>query len=453
MLIALDLVVLMLAAATTIRGLRGRWIGDEPRCRRCGYSLRGRIEGMNRCPECGADLLDAGAITIGVRWRRHGWITLWTIVLVLSLALPARELFVEMTEFSWLTWEPTSWVLADARSPKASLAALKELHRRVLAGRIRNSQIAPVVTAAMAVESAAVANGPKGSDWFWADMIEAFQVAGRLSAQDWDRYLDLAIRPVLTLRHRVNVGAPAVMEIGLNSIHVARMKVIGSWKLRSVSVNGQTIHSPEISGDFNFNNGAFSSGSGIGSDREDRDEPMTPGVKHLTATVDLDETITPAAIAGTQSKPISTEQRHVQITLKDNLNVAAPARIDEQSIAASRAAMIAGLAATVGRAADNSTRLTITATGLPYPINAQLKLIGRGGWTAPVKNWFYSAKAHEKNKLSIRLRADWPTPVEIDLVPDPTNDVASHRIEDVVPWPETLHFKVTGSSQAKGGSP
>ena len=36
-------------------GFRGRQIGGEPRCRRCGYDLTGRPDDSNSCAECGAD--------------------------------------------------------------------------------------------------------------------------------------------------------------------------------------------------------------------------------------------------------------------------------------------------------------------------------------------------------------------------------------------------------------
>ena len=48
-----------------IDGLRGRREGREPRCAKCGYSLMGRVEGHNRCPECGSWLDLSGAIHYG----------------------------------------------------------------------------------------------------------------------------------------------------------------------------------------------------------------------------------------------------------------------------------------------------------------------------------------------------------------------------------------------------
>src|SRR5258706_7896495 len=55
---------LMLAGAMTIkRGFWPRRRGDEPHCRRCGYTLVGNQSGT--CPECGA----MGSVVRGARRR------------------------------------------------------------------------------------------------------------------------------------------------------------------------------------------------------------------------------------------------------------------------------------------------------------------------------------------------------------------------------------------------
>ena len=55
--------VLAIAAAgfigsLLILGVRGRYVGGEPRCRRCSYQLTGNQS--ERCPECGLALDDDG---------------------------------------------------------------------------------------------------------------------------------------------------------------------------------------------------------------------------------------------------------------------------------------------------------------------------------------------------------------------------------------------------------
>ena len=83
--IAVPFILFALAAAMTIIGLRGRTIGDEPRCRRCDFDLRGRDASISnpRCPECGSDLSDpAASVRIGVHHRRPILLSMGIVMLI-----------------------------------------------------------------------------------------------------------------------------------------------------------------------------------------------------------------------------------------------------------------------------------------------------------------------------------------------------------------------------------
>ncbi len=56
--------LVVLAVVLLWRNVRGRRVGDEPRCQGCEYNLTG-LE-SNRCPECGATLRDELDQPIGV---------------------------------------------------------------------------------------------------------------------------------------------------------------------------------------------------------------------------------------------------------------------------------------------------------------------------------------------------------------------------------------------------
>jgi len=49
--------IFLLSAVLLVFGLRGRRIGDEPRCRKCKYNLTGAISA--NCPECGTAISSA----------------------------------------------------------------------------------------------------------------------------------------------------------------------------------------------------------------------------------------------------------------------------------------------------------------------------------------------------------------------------------------------------------
>jgi hypothetical protein len=47
----LPLLLLVLGVLLIVRGLRGRAVDDHPICRRCGFDLTGRPEGVTICSE------------------------------------------------------------------------------------------------------------------------------------------------------------------------------------------------------------------------------------------------------------------------------------------------------------------------------------------------------------------------------------------------------------------
>ena len=56
----------LVGSGMVILGLRKRYVGDHPHCRKCGFDLFGRNESSVVCSECGADLNARKAIVIGV---------------------------------------------------------------------------------------------------------------------------------------------------------------------------------------------------------------------------------------------------------------------------------------------------------------------------------------------------------------------------------------------------
>ena len=82
-----------------LRGLRARTLDDHPICRRCKYDLFGLPDDRRQCPECGAELTEAGAVTIGHRAPRPramitGFVLFWLALGVGRLADWRYELIV-----------------------------------------------------------------------------------------------------------------------------------------------------------------------------------------------------------------------------------------------------------------------------------------------------------------------------------------------------------------------
>ena len=148
MILILPLAALVLAGlALALLGLRGRFVGGEPRCRRCGFDLRGNPEAAN-CGECGADLkrprrdaAPAGGFA-GRGWRRgrRG------AVAAGAAGRRRRRLRHALRGVAWVRYAPAWYLLRDAESaPPADTAALGELVRRQTAGDLSDASLPRLV--------------------------------------------------------------------------------------------------------------------------------------------------------------------------------------------------------------------------------------------------------------------------------------------------------------------
>jgi len=124
-------------------GLRPQRLGSTPFCRRCGYNLTG-LSG-SRCPECGADVTQPGAVLVGERVVRRGRVAVGLAALLLAMAGGTAIGIGAARGVDWYKLKPTFLVLVDLNSGQSSRAwrAFSELQRRYLAHtcpstRIRN---------------------------------------------------------------------------------------------------------------------------------------------------------------------------------------------------------------------------------------------------------------------------------------------------------------------------
>lgn len=66
-------------------GLAGRRVGWSPRCRACGFDVRGVPEEAGICPECGADLRARRGVQFGVRSRRWGMAAVGAVLVLAGI--------------------------------------------------------------------------------------------------------------------------------------------------------------------------------------------------------------------------------------------------------------------------------------------------------------------------------------------------------------------------------
>ncbi len=176
---------LLLCLVSLVRGLRGRRVGTEPRCAKCGFDLTGLVErGTTTCPECGQKLDAPGAVMTGVRRRRRWALALAAALLVFSVgvALSASQ------RVNWIPYLP-SRVLSEYTRWTGRDAALAELTTRLEAGTLGRGSVDGVVAAALA------AQGDLNTAWNhrWGAFVETASLKKLLSSPDERKYLDQVV--------------------------------------------------------------------------------------------------------------------------------------------------------------------------------------------------------------------------------------------------------------------
>lgn len=93
----------LLGLLIVLLGFRGWRVGTLPHCRACGFNLFGKPDSSTRCSECGADVTQTGAITVGNHRFRHDRILYGTIICCIALCVAsshARRIPVEDVLFA-----------------------------------------------------------------------------------------------------------------------------------------------------------------------------------------------------------------------------------------------------------------------------------------------------------------------------------------------------------------
>jgi hypothetical protein len=196
------LFLLVIGIALVAYGFRGRRVGTEPRCERCGYDLTGLQS--EHCPECGVSAILANTV-VGVHRKRPLPIAVGALVL--------GSLFFGATAIEWAgeTWRrvtPFSWLLSDARG--GSAAALSELSRRFRAEELSVGQVGALMDAGVSVQSA-----PKPTDYgslghlaSWLELLHLAYKNGVMNADQSAQFLSQLVAMSLTARSRVRAGQP-----------------------------------------------------------------------------------------------------------------------------------------------------------------------------------------------------------------------------------------------------
>jgi hypothetical protein len=188
-----------------VRGLRGRRVGDEPRCPKCEYNLTGHAS--EACPECGAPTT-RHRIVRGVRRRNVVMIVTGAAMTAAILSMIGIGAYSRAQRINWYPHLPFDWVLRDARS--GSPVALTELTNRYTANSLTGEQVDAAITAALVEQAAA---RPVRTQQAWIDLAAVMHRAGDLNPAQSQTFLRQAAPMKLEARARIRSGDPLPFHI------------------------------------------------------------------------------------------------------------------------------------------------------------------------------------------------------------------------------------------------
>lgn len=195
----------LLGLVLLVRGLWGKHVGDEPRCRRCKYNLTGLPS--NRCPECGADLDAPRATVIGLRQRRKAALIVGLFMVGLAAGGWGARLYARAKQIDPYPYYPTGWLVSTAAGGDSK--ALTELNARYTAGKLSDGQIAKFVTKGMEIQAAESKHALTRP---WMTLLYQMILDDRASREQEDAFYRQLARCTISVRSPVRVGDHFVLE-------------------------------------------------------------------------------------------------------------------------------------------------------------------------------------------------------------------------------------------------
>ena len=187
----------LLGVAALMFGLRGRRVGDHPTCGRCGFDLYGLPPGAGRCSECGAVLRGRRAVRVG--HRRRGWrlAVLGAVLALVGAGWLGRSGW-SVVQANPNRFKPAGWLVRETEGADVAErdAALAELVYRTERGRLSARHLAVLTDRGLDY------HGDPTLPWVpqWAQLIEAADAGGKLSADERERYWMQAVQPRISMR-------------------------------------------------------------------------------------------------------------------------------------------------------------------------------------------------------------------------------------------------------------
>jgi hypothetical protein len=240
------LTILLLIIGTVLiwQGFRGRPQLTEPRCRGCGYDVRGLnwMAAGRLCPECGSDLSQPDAVRFGKYKRRPRRMIAGAGVFALGILVPMGVVILQSLNRSGaITIESNASIIANLATTIDQPWDWQKLEDRYRRGQLPNEEAADAVDQFIAHLQS---NPGKQGDWFpWLDgFFKTLLANDVISAEQLERLLNAYYgpSPEVRIRTRISQGKPLSYEIGsIGARDLPGIKQV--LALREVTVDGEPV--------------------------------------------------------------------------------------------------------------------------------------------------------------------------------------------------------------------
>ncbi len=199
--------LLLIAGLLIAKGLRGIYIGDEPRCLKCTYELTG-ITSSN-CPECGNGI-NLTSVIYGKRHIRWRWLLMTLLVPLFWQSSIDSIKF--LPRFQWNHYALTTTIFDRAKQGDES--ATDEIQRRIETNPPASRHIRRIVDFAISKHK----QWPLGTFTDkWTRILEVIDYHGLLLQNEGDQIFPKYVRPTLECRTRIRQGDYVALRLSYQS--------------------------------------------------------------------------------------------------------------------------------------------------------------------------------------------------------------------------------------------
>jgi hypothetical protein len=201
--------LLLLGLVLYLLGRRGTTASSYPFCARCGRNLHMLSVETDRCPDCGADIRQPDAITLGHRQPLRAPMIVGLLTCLGGIALLVLAIILWWPTFDGSPLKPTSMLLVELTDPAHTARAARELGRRLHANALADADTTRLADLILKLQSSPA----KPWNPAYGDVLQAAQASHHLPPDKWQTYLQQALQLSARIRPRATAGDPIPVQL------------------------------------------------------------------------------------------------------------------------------------------------------------------------------------------------------------------------------------------------